>query len=138
MLKKFFRPGAGPIVWDEAEAEVRALLRELELAHVVNDTEALDGLFAEDFIYYDYLGRALSKIECLAAIEEGEISYDSWDSDEVLVRKYGDMAVINSVETVRGQNGRDQVSGRFRLTLVLVKELGSWRIVIGHETQMMK
>jgi ketosteroid isomerase-like protein len=134
MLKKIFKPdfAAG----DEREEHLRELLRELELAHVMNDALALDGLFAEDFIYYDYLGRAVTKVECLSAIEEGEVSYDSWDSDEIRVRNYGDTAVITSIETVRGEDDGSQVSGKFRLTLVLVKEMGNWRIVIGHETQI--
>jgi ketosteroid isomerase-like protein len=134
MLKKIFKPDLA--AGDETEEHLRELLRELELAHVMNDAVVLDGLFAEDFIYYDYLGRAVTKIECLSAIEEGEVSYNSWDSDEIRVRHYGDTAVITSIETVRGEDDGTQVSGKFRLTLVLVKEMGNWRIVIGHETQI--
>ncbi len=113
------------------------MLRELELAYLMNDAVALDELFAEDFIYYDHTGRALTKVECLSDIERCEFSYDSWDSDEIRVRSYGDTAVITSVETVKGVDCGQEVSGRFRLSLVLVKEPSAWRIVMGHETQML-
>jgi len=136
MLKKIFKPGPATVVGDDAEAQVVGLLRELELAHVMNDAAALDALFAEDFVYYDYTGRALSKAQCLSVIREDEVSYASWDSDEVRVRRYGDTAVITSIETVSVEDGGHEVAGRFRLTLVLVKELGDWRVVVGHETQM--
>lgn len=136
MIKKIFKPVSGPLADNEAEAEVRGLLRELELAHVMSDAAALDELFSEDFVYYDYTGRALSRDECLSAIREGAVSYDSWDSDEIRVRSYADTAIITSLETISAEEDGRQVKGKFRLTLVLVKEIDSWRIVLGHETQL--
>ena len=135
-MKKILKPVSGPAVNGAAEEQVRGLLRELELAHIMSDAATLDALFAEDFVYYDYRGRALSRAECLSAIREGEVSCDSWDSDEIRVRSYGDTAIITSIETISAGDDGLEIGGRFRLTLVLVKELDNWRIVMGHETQI--
>lgn len=118
------------------ENQIRNLLSELAVAHVTQDVEILERIFADSLVYFNCQGKALNKAACLAEVASDELMYEEWDSEEVSIRVFGDTAITTSIERVRGQYNDEEIKGQCRLSLVFVKQRGRWQIVLGQETEI--
>jgi len=57
-----------------------------------------------------------------------DLTYESFRLDEVRVRVYGDSAVVIAHQVSKGAYQGNPVPGHLRVTLVLVKPSGAWRL----------
>jgi ketosteroid isomerase-like protein len=77
-------------------------------------------------------GFTLTKEEWIARHEAGNLRYESFGLDDVEIRPYGDAAVAVCRQSAEGvyedENGRYDIQEQFRLTLVLVRQQGRWRL----------
>lgn len=104
------------------------------------DAAALDGLLAEDWLLTHSDGRTQDKRDYLAELARGQRGgrvNTSITNEDVVVRTYGDAAVVTgvSVQAGVGADGRP-FSGRFRFTRVWVRRDGTWVMVSSHSSRV--
>src|SRR5262245_50003907 len=87
-----------------AETEVRKLEREWNEAIVKKDFIALERILGNEFVYIDPVGGLNPKVEMLRGLKDSEASIEPFETEDVVVRVYGDTAVV---------------TGRFRQTVKL-------------------
>jgi ketosteroid isomerase-like protein len=101
-------------------------------AELRSDTASLERTLADDFVGVGPRGFTLSKAQWLERHESGKLRYESFGLDEVEVRPYGDAAVVVCRQSAEGvfedENGRFDIQEQFRVTLVFVRQWGSWRL----------
>ncbi len=98
------------------------------------DTETLDRILAEDFIFTDPEGNLLTKAEWIADITSGDLTFESIHIDDLLVRMYGDAAVVNGRVTVKAQSKEGGFNGQNCYTDMYVKQGGRWQAVAEQAT----
>jgi len=95
------------------------------------DTTALAGLAADDFVGVGPLGFVLTREQWLGRFQGG-LHHTSFEVTDPQVRDYGTAAVVVAVQTQEATwQGRD-ASGRFRITLVAVRPADRWLLVGVH------
>lgn len=122
----------------QAEADLigateRERLRALVEANVPRARE----LHADDFQLINPLGGALSKQEYLGGIGSGQLDYLFWEPDSIVVRLYGDAAVIrypSRLEIV--VQGRHIPRQRYWHTDLYERRNGQWQVVWSQATEI--
>jgi ketosteroid isomerase-like protein len=118
------------------EAQIRALNEESGTAQVRRDIAALDRLLADDFLLTRAGGVTADKAQNLAELASGDVSFTSYENDDVRVRLYGDAAVVTGQVKTNGTYKGQDFSGRFRYTKVFVRRDRQWQIVAWHATSI--
>jgi hypothetical protein len=95
---------------EAAKKDVLKSERLFDQALLASDTQALAGLWAEDFLYAGTSGEILNKAERLAQLKSGAVKYDALERDDVRVAAYENTVVV---------------TGRYTSTL-LIRDSGSW------------
>jgi hypothetical protein len=120
----------------QAEADlIRATERERLRALVEANVPRARELHADDFQLVNPLGGVLSKQEYLGGIGSGQLDYLFWDPDSIVVRIYGDAAVIrysSRLEIV--VQGRHVPRQRYWHTDFYERQNGQWRVVWSQAT----
>lgn len=96
------------------------------------DTGRLATLLTDDFVGVGPRGFTLSKQRWLDRYSSGALRHDVFSWDEVRVRVYGDAAVAVGITASKGSWFGQPISGRSRLTQILVRANGSWAIAGMH------
>jgi len=72
-------------------------------------------------------------------LKDGSFKIMSIDNDEVMIRVYGDAAVVNGRSTTkRAGQGSEVIARQVRFTRVYAKSKGQWRVVSAHNTLIAK
>jgi ketosteroid isomerase-like protein len=112
--------------------ELNKLVEDWANAELAGDTDFLRATLVEDFVGVGPRGFTLTIEQWLDRHEAGNLQYESFGLDEVQVRTYGDAAVAVCRQSAEGvyedENGRYDIQEQFRLTLVLVRQQGRWRL----------
>lgn len=99
-------------------------------AELRGDTAALARILADDFVAVGPRGFMLTKEQWISRHDSGNLTYESFEWDEVSVRVHGDAAVMIGRQTASGryQDGdfRYEIQDQFRTTLLFVEEQGRW------------
>ena len=110
--------------------QLEMLCEEWAAAELRGDTAYLERTLADDFVGVGPRGFTLSKEQWLERHESGKLGYESFRLDEVQVRPYGDAAVTVCRQSADGvyedENSRFDIKEQFRVTLVFVRQRGSW------------
>ena len=110
--------------------QLEMLCEEWAAAELRGDTAYLERTLADDFVGVGPRGFTLSKEQWLERHESGKLRYESFGLDEVQVRPYGDAAVAVCRQSAEGvyedENGHFDIKEQFRVTLVFVRQRGSW------------
>jgi ketosteroid isomerase-like protein len=99
-----------------------------------NDANALDALWAPDYIFVNPFGLVLTKAQRLDLFRSGRMKLESYSRDQETIRVYGKTAVVIYRSTVRGQRGTEDISSQRRVTTVLLKRGGRWQAVSQQST----
>jgi uncharacterized protein (TIGR02246 family) len=118
------------------EQAIRQLISQLSNALMKSDTAALDRLWADDYTFTNPSGVVQTKAQRLAELKSGDLKFESFSTDDVQVRVYGDTAVVTSRATLKGQRQGQDISGQTRGTSVYVKGQGRWQLVAGQATSL--
>ena len=118
------------------EEAVRQLLNEISAALGRNDVAPLDRIYADDYTLVNEFGDLLTKAPRLAAIKSGELKYESISFDEVNVRLYGHTAVATLRSTLKARLKGQDIGGKLRVTVTLVKIKGRWQVVAAQSTRI--
>ena len=113
--------------------QLEKLGEEWAAAELRGDTTALERVLADDFVAVGPLGFMLDKEQWLSRHDSGNLTYESFEWDEVSVRVHGNAAVMIGRETARGRyedgDVRREIEDQFRTTLVFVEEQGRWLLL---------
>ncbi|MDQ3865072.1 MAG: nuclear transport factor 2 family protein [Actinomycetota bacterium] len=120
---------------DKSEQVVK-LGEEWAASELRADTASLGEILAEDFIGVGPRGFMLTREQWLYRHDSGNLTYETFEWDEVSVRVHKDAAVMIGRETARAvyEDGdvRHEIQDQFRATLVFVEEEGRWVLLSLH------
>ena len=111
------------------EQAVRQIEDQVATALDHNDADALDRLWASDYMFVNPSGTVFTKAERLASLRSGDLKYQSYSRDEENIRIFGSTAVVIYRSTISGQKAGKDISSRRRVTTVLLKRDGRWQVV---------
>ncbi len=122
----------------DEQAEL-ALIKKMEeervQAGVRKDVGAISAATAEDYLQIDLDGNVRDKSAALRRIESAEIQLQSNSLDQMVVRLFGDTAVVTARSTPKGTiNGKDFPPIRY--SRVYVKRGGRWQVVMFQMTRI--
>src|SRR5216684_8608932 len=116
----------------QAVDAVLATDRQLDRAWNDKDVDALDQLWADDYLFIRWTGEIMDKHERLAAIRSGKFQVQSVRSDEVKVRVFNDVAFLTDRERIRTNRGEITV----RSTRAFIFRSGRWQLITAQKTRI--
>jgi ketosteroid isomerase-like protein len=84
---------------------------------------------ADDYVAITPLGQVTTKEESISARRSGQLRYDSMNITDMVVRLYGDTAIVTARADVKGHQLGEDFSGPYRYTRVWVRRNGHWQAV---------
>ena len=84
---------------------------------------------AEDYVAITPLGQVTTKQDSVSARKSGKLRYDTINITDMVVRVYGDTAVVTARAEVKGHQLGEDFSGPYRYTRVWVRRDGRWQTV---------
>ena len=86
-------------------------------------------MLADDYVAISPLGQVTTKKEAISARQSGQLRYDNIDVSDMVVRLYGDTAIVTARADVKGHQLGEDFSGPYRYTRVWVRRTGRWQAV---------
>ena len=109
--------------------------RERLRALVEVDMDRAAQLHADDFQLITPSGKALTKEQYLEAVRTRDIAYALWEAGEIVVRSYGDVAVIRyPAEIAFTVDGTRTPRKRYWHTDLYERHDGRWQVVWSQAT----
>jgi ketosteroid isomerase-like protein len=121
-----------PAISTGEDATIREILdleRQAKEASLHRDADFSQRTLADDYVAITPLGQVTTKQDTLAARKSGQLRYESIEVSDMVVRVYGDTAVVTARADVRGHQLGEDFSGPYRYTRVWVKRSGRWQTV---------
>jgi ketosteroid isomerase-like protein len=117
------------------EQEVRQTIKKYRTALLQKDAAALKQIWADDYTFTNGRGETHTKAERLAHLESGATSLDSIsETEDMKVRIHGNVAVVTSRVTIKGQYSGKQTSGQYRSIHVWVRGAAGWQLIANQLT----
>jgi len=125
-----------PIGSGDVTRDVLAVERQWNEARARADVAALDRILVDDWTVTHANGTTDAKAKYLADLKSGARTFTgSVTEDDVVVRMYGDTAVVaGSSDSTATFNGQRQ-GGKLHFTRVYVKRGGAWKMIVSHATE---
>jgi len=98
-------------------------------ASLRRDVEFSQRNLAEDYVAITPLGQVTTKQDTVSARKSGQLKYDTINVSDMVVRVYGDTAVVTARADVKGHQLGEDFSGPYRYTRVWVRRTGHWLAV---------
>ena len=98
-------------------------------ASLRRDVEFSQRNLAEDYVAITPLGQVTTKQDTVSARKSGQLKYDTINVTDMVVRVYGDTAVVTARAEVKGHQLGEDFSGPYRYTRVWVRRTGHWLAV---------
>lgn len=120
-------------------SKIEQLILQLEKegreAALNNSVDLNDRLLADNWMNTNANGTVTTKAQLLTLLKSNPFKIQSIESDDVVVRVYGDGAVVTGQSTSTRLGQDDQVvTGRVRFTRVYAKIAGRWLVVAAQST----
>jgi ketosteroid isomerase-like protein len=109
--------------------EIVDMERQAKEASLRRDAEFPVRTLADDYVAITPLGQVTTKQDSVSARKSGQLRYDAIDVSDMVVRVYGDTAVVTARADVRGHQLGEDFSGPYRYTRVWVRRSGHWQAV---------
>jgi ketosteroid isomerase-like protein len=106
--------------------EITQLEEDRNQAILRGDTAALDRMTSDDYTFINQRGELRTKTEILTGFKSGTFNYGARKVSELMVRIYGDTAVVTGRAVQEGTENAKDYSGENRFTRVYVKRDGHW------------
>jgi ketosteroid isomerase-like protein len=100
------------------------------------DVAALDRLIDPGFVLVHSDGKVQYKADYLADLSTRKRVNGEIRNEGVVIREYGDMAVVNGTSVQSAVTDGKPWSGRFRFTRVWVKRGAEWVLVSSHSSRV--
>jgi ketosteroid isomerase-like protein len=111
--------------------DVLDLVRRWAAAERDNDADALDGILDADFAGVGPVGFVLSRKQWLGRFDKG-LENRAFAVEDPQVREFGTTAVVIGVQAQETDAGGRDSSGRFRVTLGVVRRAERWLLANVH------
>jgi ketosteroid isomerase-like protein len=118
----------GPVE-EEVVREIVDLEKQAKDAALHRDAAFSERTLADDYVAITPLGQVISKAETIAARKTAQLRYEAIDISDMMVRLYGNTAIVTARAEVRGTELGEEFSGPYRFTRVWVKRNGHWLTV---------
>ncbi len=105
-------------------------------AHLALDVAALDRLMADEYLQVDSRGRLIGKQALLSSMASGNRHWESAAVDELIVRLYGETAVVVGRWRARGVNTGVPFDYAARYVGVWVWRDKRWQMVSDQSTEI--
>ena len=115
---------------------LRNLERDLNRAIAQRDTKRVDEILTDDWVLVTGTGRMKSKQDVLNEIVLPDLEYLDNDTRDVMVRVWGDTAVITGTLHQRYRLRGQQQEVTLRYTDTWTRSGDSWRQVSGHASRL--
>jgi ketosteroid isomerase-like protein len=109
--------------------EIVDMERQAREASIRRDADFSQRTLTEDYVAITPLGQVTTKQDTLSVRKSGQVRYDSIDVSDMVVRLYGDTAVVTARADVKGRQFGEDFSGPYRYTRVWVRNNGHWQAV---------
>jgi len=109
--------------------EIVDMERQAREAILRRDADFSRRTLADDYVAITPLGQVTTKQDSISARKSGQLRYDMVDVTDMVVRVYGDTAVVTARADVRGHQLGEDFSGPYRYTRVWVRRAGHWQAV---------
>jgi ketosteroid isomerase-like protein len=109
--------------------EVVDMERQAREAILHRDADFSQRTLAEDYVAITPLGQVTTKQDSVSARKSGQLRYETVDVSDMVVRVYGDTAVVTARADVKGRQLGEDFSGPYRYTRVWVRRGGHWLTV---------
>lgn len=124
------RPTTGFSASDqETIREIVDLERQTKEAILHRDADFSTRTLADDYVAITPLGQVTTKQDAISARRSGQLRYESMNVTEMVVRLFGDTAVVTARADVKGHQLGEDFSGPYRYTRVWVRRNGHWQTV---------
>ena len=114
---------------DSAIREIVEMERQAREASIRRDADFSQRTLAEDYVAITPLGQVTTKQDTVSARKSGQLRYDTINVSDMVVRVYGDTAVVTARADVKGHQLGEDFSGPYRYTRVWVRHTGHWQAV---------
>ncbi len=131
-------PAVGQTKKPKIEKELLKLQREWLDAYQKHDAAALERIEADDFILTESDGKLTTKAEDVESVKNAKPPQpdDAFDVEDVMVRVYGDTAILIGRVILKYRNRGQIVVERYRYTDTYLKRGGRWRVVASQLTRI--
>jgi hypothetical protein len=109
--------------------EIIDMERQAREASIHRDADFSQRTLAEDYVAITPLGQITTKQDTVSARKSGQLRYDTINVSDMVVRIYGDTAVVTARADVKGHQLGEDFSGPYRYTRVWVRRTGHWQAV---------
>ena len=109
--------------------EIVDMERQAKEASLHRDAEFPSRVLAEDYVAITPLGQVTTKQDAISARRSGQLRYESMNITDMVVRLYGDTAVVTARADVKGHQLGEDFSGLYRYTRIWVRRNGRWQAV---------
>ena len=124
------RPKVGSTsVEDEVVREIVDLERQAKDAALHRDAAFVERTLADDYVAITPLGQVVTKADTVAARKTAQLRYDTIEISDMVVRLYGNTAIVTARANVKGTELGEEFSGPYRFTRVWVRRNGKWLTV---------
>jgi len=113
----------------ETIREIIEMERQAREATLRRDADFSQRTLADDYVAITPLGTVTTKQDSVTARKTRQLRYDNIDVTDMVVRIYGDTAVVTARADVKGHQLGEDFSGPYRYTRVWVKKTGHWQAV---------
>jgi ketosteroid isomerase-like protein len=110
------------------------LERQAKEASLHRDADFSQRTLGDDYVGITPLGQVTTKQDVLSARKSGQLRYAAIDVTEMVVRVYGDTAIVTARADVKGHQLGEDFSGLYRYTRVWVRRAGHWEAVSYQQT----
>jgi ketosteroid isomerase-like protein len=112
-----------------AEKELMDVENHWAEATVKGDVQALERLYADEYLAIDPAGATFTKAQDIANVKSGNFKLETFKLDELKVRLHGEVAVVTGRNTIKATYMGKDISGAYRFTDVFVKRGGRWQVL---------
>jgi len=114
---------------ESAVREIVEMERQAKEASIRRDAEFSQRTLAEDYVAITPLGQVTTKQDTVSARKSGQLRYETINVSDMVVRVYGDTAVVTARADVKGHQLGEDFSGPYRYTRIWVRRTGHWQAV---------
>jgi len=122
------RPSS-PATEEDIIRQIVDMERQSKEASLRRDSDFSVRILADDYVAITPLGQVTTKKDSITARRSGQLRYDAMNITDMVVRVYGDTAVVTARADVKGRQLGEDFSGPYRYTRIWVRRNGQWQVV---------
>ena len=109
--------------------EIVDMERQAKEATLHRDADYTQRTLADDYVAITPLGSVTTKGDAISARKSGQLRYEALNVTDMVVRVYGDTAIVTARADVKGHQLGEDFSGPYRYTRIWVRRNGHWQTV---------